>query len=953
MSNYGRGGAIITKPLFVVKCERIPKRAWYKVSFLNNNQLTKRIKDLPPSLREYDVADHCWHMHLKGLYDVMKKYRRSEKIKFEFGVEERLYFIEQIKKIDEIEVEKVNKIEALKLKNVDAIKFKDDLEKNFKEYEAELLSYLKPGVVFYPYQIVAAMFLKRVRSALLSMEMGLGKAEKIDSKLLTPNGWIIMGDVKIGDQIIGSNGRPCTVIGVYPQGKKEIYRIWFNDKTYVETCDEHLWAVNSATRINRTKNGNNKYPFRILSLRQIMNEGLTLKNGNRKHYIPIVKPIEFEEKKLLIDPYLLGCLLGDGGLTQRTPTITSIDGDLLNEIENRLPNGTKLNGNYKDFDIVRNDTKIRYNPLTKLLDKYQLSGTNSYTKFIPNYYQFASIDQRLELLRGLLDTDGHIFKNGSHIEITLASKQLIEDLQFIVQSLGGIGRIKEKWITYNGERRMYYRMGIKLPPQFIPFKLSRKIERYKPVTKYLPNRAITKIEYIGEHEAQCIAVDALDHLYLTNHCIVTHNTLCSIAYVEMMGFNRVFVITPNSLKFNYYDEVMKFAKEGTKAHIINYKDNKYTLKESKYIIVNYDYFNSSNKDRVLKKFEDLDLGFMECVICDESHMLKNTAANTYKNFKKIFKDVPCKVFLSGTPAPNRAKELYTVFNQIAKLDFPTKKFFYETYCGMIQDKNARGGWKYVEGMAKLEELFHKSAPYTYRKRKADVLKDLPDKIYNRILIEMTPEQQATYDKIEEGVANEIFGDTEMSAVNILTIMLRLRQYTSLLKIEPALELVKRLLDEGEKSVVVDMFKPPLMKLREKLGDVAVLHTGDQDSVERNDMKNDFQNPNGKAQVFLASIQTTKYGLTLTAASKMFMLALPFSVGEYDQVADRLHRIGQKDTVFIYPLIVKGSIDEHVFNIIENKRVEVTKVIDNEDYVSKVDESVLSEILAILKKKYKK
>lgn len=605
MSNFGRGGVILTKPVFVVTCERIKKQAWYMVRFLANNQLNDRIKALPPELRTFSVEDHCWHVHTKGLYEIIKSYKRSEKIKFEFGIEGRQDFLAQIKKLDEIEVEKVNKLEALKLKNAEAIAFKEELEANYKKYEPEVLKHLKEGISLYPHQVVAAMFLKKVKSGLLSLEMGLGK------------------------------------------------------------------------------------------------------------------------------------------------------------------------------------------------------------------------------------------------------------------------------------------------------------------------------------------------------------TLCSIAFAEMMGFKKVFVITPNSLKFNYYDEVEKFTK-GSKAHIINFKNNKYSLSEAKYVIVNYDYFNGGDKKKVTKKFEKLDLGFIECVICDESHMIKNTDSNTYKNFKRIFKEIPCKVFLSGTPAPNRAIELYTVLNQIAKLDFPTKKFFYETYCGMVQDPNARGGWRFEGGMAKLEELFHKITPYTYRRRKSDVLKDLPDKIYNRIVVEMTPEQQETYNKIEEGVANEIFSSDELSAVNVLTIMLRLRQYTSLLKIDATVELTKRLVDEGEKAVVVDMFKPPLIKLYEKIGkEIAVLHTGDQDEIERNRVKNDFQDPNGKAKVFIASIPTTKYGLTLTAASKLFMTSLPFSVGEYDQVADRCHRIGQKDTVFIYPLIVKDSIDEHIFNMIEKKRKEITKVMDNEDYKSNVDETVLSEVLAFLRKKYSK
>ncbi len=570
-----------------------------------NNQLVERIQALPKNYRTFDVEDHCWHLHVRGLYDIIKMYKRSEKIKFEFGIEGRLEFIEMARKIDEIEVVKVNKLAELKLKNDEALALKIELEKNHKKYEHHVLKHLKEGIALYPHQIVAAIFLKKVKSGLLSLEMGLGK------------------------------------------------------------------------------------------------------------------------------------------------------------------------------------------------------------------------------------------------------------------------------------------------------------------------------------------------------------TLCSIAYVEMMGFNKVFVITPNSLKFNYADEVDKFTK-GSKWHIVNYKDNKYSIKEAKYIITNYDYFNSKNKDKAKAKYDKLDLGFVECVICDESHMLKNTDSNTYKNFKRIFKPVPCKVFLSGTPAPNRAKELYTVLNQISPLDFTTKQFFYETYCGMVQDLEVRGGWRYEEGLAKLDDLFHKITPYTYRKRKVDVLKDLPDKIYNKIVIEMNDEQRETYNKIEEGVANEIFSDEQMSAVNILTIMLRLRQYTSLLKLDAVVELATRLVEEGEKVVIVDMFKEPLYALFKKFGSpLSALHTGDQKDVERNAIKNKFQDLNDELKIFLASIATTKYGLTLTAASKLFMLTLPFSMGEYDQVSDRLHRIGQKDTVFIYPLIIKDSIDEYVFKMIESKRKEVTKVIDNEDYKSNVDESVLTEILAILKKKYKK
>lgn len=629
MSNFGQGGVLIGKPVFTVKCDKVGKGAWYKVEYPPNNQLNDRIKLTAKHHHKWSLQDHCWHVHIKALYEIIKLYRKSEKIKFEFGAEGKAEFIEQIKKIDLFIEEKADKIERLKKKNEEAIKWKQELEENYQQYEPEVLKFLKPGVKLYPHQVVAMMFLKKVINGLLSLEMGLGK------------------------------------------------------------------------------------------------------------------------------------------------------------------------------------------------------------------------------------------------------------------------------------------------------------------------------------------------------------TLCSIGYAEMMGFKKILVITPNSLKYNYQDEVNKFTIN-SKAHILSgkpiAKKNQSKIQKdrdnSNYLIVNYDYFNPKDYKKVQSKFNALNLGFIECVVMDESHMIKNTSSNTYKNIKKLIKEIPSKVFLSGTPAPNRVKELFTVLNIISPLDFATKTEFYEHYCGLTyiprpkkkegeedwdadDDIHFQGGWQQSEGGMRLEELYHKIAPYTYRKRKFEVLKDLPDKIYQKILIEMTDEQLEQYEKIEEGVANEIFSDEQMSSVNILTIMLRLRQYTSMIKGAPTVELVKRLLEEGEKSVVVDQFKEPILEMKKMLGDVAGLHTGDENADERNIVKTNFQDPNGDIMVFLASIATTKYGLTLTAASKLFMTTLPWSPGEYDQVADRCHRIGQKDTVFIYPMVVKGTIDEYVFNMIEKKRIEITKALDNEDYHSNVEESILAELLAMLREKYGK
>jgi SWI/SNF-related matrix-associated actin-dependent regulator 1 of chromatin subfamily A len=446
---------------------------------------------------------------------------------------------------------------------------------------------------------------------------------------------------------------------------------------------------------------------------------------------------------------------------------------------------------------------------------------------------------------------------------------------------------------------------------------------------------------------------------VTRNTLISHEmgigkTLSSILYVEMNSFEKVVVVTPNSLKFNYYGEVEKFTK--STAHIVNWKKNKCGLEDAKYVIVNYDFFNPKSKEKFEAKWKKLNIGKIDCVICDESSKLKNTKANTYKNFKSTFKknifknEKISKIFLSGTPCPNRAHELYTVLNQISPTDFATKKYFNEYYCGMVYDHNSGLGWITDITESKFEELYHKIAPYTHRKRKFEVLKDLPDKIYQRIILEMDDKEYLTYDKIEEGVANEFL---LYPTRNPLTIMLRLRQYTASLKVKHIIDLVENILETGEKIVIVDFFKDALYELKEKLGDVAALHTGDQSDEERAEVYKTFQDPSSSLKVFLGTVQTCGYGLTLTAASKLFIITLPYSVGDYDQVSDRLHRIGQKETVNIYPLIFPDTIDDYVYSSIESKRKEIVKVIDNEDYKSNVSESVLSEVIKKIKEKHGK
>ena len=168
----------------------------------------------------------------------------------------------------------------------------------------------------YPYQMVGVLFLAFTENALLADDMGLGKAQPLTAKILTPVGWKLMGDMQVGDEVINSRGGVSRVIGIFPQGTKDIFRVQFTDGSSTECCDDHLWLVNTAVRRRR---GN---PPRALALHSLR-DNLRDKNGNSLHFIPLVEPVEFQEAELPLHPYLLGVLLGDGGISGKSVNLSS------------------------------------------------------------------------------------------------------------------------------------------------------------------------------------------------------------------------------------------------------------------------------------------------------------------------------------------------------------------------------------------------------------------------------------------------------------------------------------------------------------------------------------------------------------------------------------------------------------------------------------------------------
>ena len=386
-------------------------------------------------------------------------------------------------------------------------------------------------------------------------EMGLGKAQPLSAKIYTPTGYKLMGDIQVGDQVINPDGGYANVIGVFPQGVMDIFRVTFSDGSSTECTAEHLWEVYSPLRKWKGK------PRYVKPLYQIMDEPLVHSNsGNYQVFIPMVKSVEFQKKPISVHPYLVGVLLGDGGLSSKSIILTSADDELLNYIREYLPHPVRLIPDRTKYgwrlSVGRGNIR---NPLLDQIKNLGLMGHRSYDKFIPDEYLYSDRDVRLSLLQGLLDTDGSVAR-AYGVDYITTSLELAKGVKELVQSLGGTvsANLKHPIYTYNGEKkngRLAYRLYIKLPSDIAPFRLSRKANAYRPQGKYEPHRSIVKIEHVGQDAAQCIMLDSENQLYVTDEYIVTHNTTIGSGVMELLDAYPAIVLCPPHLVPKWIREI--------------------------------------------------------------------------------------------------------------------------------------------------------------------------------------------------------------------------------------------------------------------------------------------------------------------------------------------------------------------------------------------------------------
>lgn len=349
---------------------------------------------------------------------------------------------------------------------------------------------------------------------------GHAKAQSLDSKILTPSGWVLLKDINIGDMVIGYNGKPTIVTELHPISKMKLYRVTTRDGRSTLCNEEHVWSVliPQNTKNNKLVNRTLKQLIPIYKKQRIDKRSLIEFIENKVH-IPTVLPIQFEEKYLPIDPYVLGAWLGDG--TSCNANITSADPEMFT---------------YFPYNVKKKKQKYLYlvDGLHKLLRENNLLKN----KHIPEEYFTSSVNQRTALLQGLIDTDGSISSDGMQISFCNKNEKIIDGIIDIIRSLGGTASKGEQLTRFDklSEYKHSFKVTGRLPKEIIPVKLSRKLNKWIGSIKTFSS--IVDISYEKTSLGRCITVGNKDGMYITDDYLVTHNSSTARIFALHQILNR-------------------------------------------------------------------------------------------------------------------------------------------------------------------------------------------------------------------------------------------------------------------------------------------------------------------------------------------------------------------------------------------------------------------------------
>lgn len=396
-------------------------------------------------------------------------------------------------------------------------------------------------------------------------------------------------------------------------------------------------------------------------------------------------------------------------------------------------------------------------------------------------------------------------------------------------------------------------------------------------------------------------------------------TLQSLAWLQMYPKKRpAIIVVPSSVK-------LKWAREVEES--IHFDDISVTEGRRPYkvgndiIIINYDIVQGwSDYIRSVKP---------KVIIIDECHYIKSSKAKRTKAVKKICRGVPHIIALSGTPVLNKPIEIYNTLNLIDRTVVPSFWEYAFKYCNA---KRTGFGWD-LNGASNTRELHHKLInSIMIRRKKSEVLKDLPEKILSPVPIEMTARARSEYNYASNNFLCWVRGNkgadkaARAKRAESLTKIESLKQIAVRGKLDEVKSWIRDFLESDEKLVVFAIHTKVIDSIYEEFKKIAVKIDGSVRDKDRQRAVDLFQMTKRK-RLFVGQITSAGVGLDLTAASNVAFIELPWTPGEVVQAEDRCHRIGQKYTVNVYYLLASGTIEYEIAGLIDKKRKVLDQVLD--------------------------
>lgn len=822
-------------------------------------------------------------------------------------------------------------LKSLHTGKFDYLQNMNDLEQILKpDYQGKDYG-LKLPLRDYQAQVVEVFFKKK--RLLIGDDVGLGKAQPVDAKVLTPIGFIPIGNISVGDVVFNEKGLPSLVEGVYPQGVKDVYKITFCDGSWAESCEEHLWSVQTDNDVVR--NGK----FRTLQLSEIRKIYKNEK-GRLNLRIPVTDPIKFSARAPF-DPYLFGVVLGDGCVRHNNISISNED------IEEVVSNIKLIDGHFfRKIPSSERCSAVRLLSAKKYFNHYRfwlnilgVMDKFSYEKSIPDCFKYVSVPDRINLLQGLMDTDGSVYKDGT-VQYFTTSKKLSEDFSELVQSLGGNSRISEKNPKYKDkfgkskEGKLCYVHTVRLPSEIIPFKLQRKVERLRESTKYPPTRKIVDIRKSRSSECVCIKVSSASQLYITDNYVVTHNTLCGIATATKKECLPVIVVVQTHLPTQWKEQIEKFTD--CKIHTIK-GTTPYTLPEADFYILKYSCLAGWGSTLAQLKMAN-------CIVFDEIQELRIRGSQKYSGAKKLISSVEYVLGLSATPIFNFGEEIYNVLDLINPDCLGNEYEFmreWTAYSRVVQNPKALGTY--------LRDNF-----LMIRRTREDVKKELPP--INKIVHTVDFDEKAVKDiedlarllavKVTTGAPLE-----RGQAARELDMMVR--HATGVSKAKYVADYVKIMLENKEPVLLAGWHRDVYdIWLKELAAYNPVMYTGSESPAQKEAAKKSFIN--GETDLMIISLRS---GIGLdglqTRCSIVTFGELDWSPAVHHQVTGRLARDGQEDQVTAIYLVSDSGSDPLIVNLlglkasqsqdILNPLAGVSEQFSDESRITQLAQNILNKI----------